>query len=104
MIQLFENFNTRTVFYALSKDEIKLDKLVYKKHPDYNGKAVHTDLKTLQQFIKENFPKDYKDFYYIEVPQNIFKLDKNILPEEGLLFVKTPFVIDLKKYKVKKLF
>lgn len=78
------------VYYGLTESESKKKILKYPHDPKYDGKALHTSLETLIDFLIESNMKDDIPYYTI-VPLNQFEINDDIIPEKGIVFVKTPY-------------
>lgn len=89
------------VYYGITKEEVEQKRIIYKKNPLYDGKAVNLTLKGLKKFIKDENLEFIN--HYTKIPLKKFKVIKTIMKDSyyDMITVEIPFEIDVEKiYKI----
>ena len=95
---LLEKKSSFKIYYGLTEEESKQDKLVYKGNSKYTHKGVNTSLEGLKKFIKDNHMEDTITKYTI-LNSNIFDIDDSVYPDKeyDMISVKIPFEFTIGK-------
>lgn len=87
------------VYYGLTQEEIKNEKIIYKQNNKYCVKGINLSLEGLKKFLIDNKMQNIIK-YYTEVNLNDFEIDESIIKDEvyNMIAVKIPF-----KFKIGKI-
>ena len=93
------------IYFAITKDEIKLDKLVYTS--DNKNKVINMSINNMIKSIIEQKLENLLT-HYVEIPVSStseIKINTNIISDDKFDFtsIDTPFTIDLKKYPIREI-